>query len=254
MSDNLPINNNNPPPGLRETADPQHDLKQQILSELRNRELLKTEILNELTNRKKAPWLTHPILLLLIGFAMTGVLGSWLTSQWQHRQWAREQRELRRSTDIEVKRQLLNDVTKAAIQCRALVDTVLLQQIFTDETEAKPDFQPLDDAIRKYRANHDKCYGDIEVLEQTIAIYYRSPQIVTLFSDLQREVHGADFNLNFFLIEYDQDKNIIFAKRDFTGRILKTAGENKKEFTNTLKQLVGVMNVEIQEDISGIGN
>jgi hypothetical protein len=254
MSGNLPNNDNPTSSVLSETSDPHDDLKQEILTELRNRESLKTAILNELTSRKRAQWLTHPIILLLIGFIMTGVLGSWLTSRWQHRQWAREQRELRRSNDIEVKRQLLNDITKGTIQCRAVVDAVLLQQIFTTETEAKPDFQALDDAIKKYRANHQTCYGDIEVLEQTVAIYYRSPQIATLFSDLQGELHGLDFNLNFFLIDYDQDKNIIFTKRDFMKKILETAGTNKKEFTNTLKQLVAVMNSEIQEDITAIGN
>lgn len=102
------------------------EVKRRILAELKQQESLRKEILNDLSPKAKvARFFQHPAMLLVVGFFLTGVLGTGLTAYWQRKEAVRQQRVTARQLSIAQKYELANDIAKAVGDTHAAASGVM---------------------------------------------------------------------------------------------------------------------------------
>ncbi len=74
--------------------------------------------------RATKPILEHPLTLLLAGFFLTGVTGSWLASYHSQREWARQQQYLHDSSLIEQRTAVIEQLVRAVAEAGAAASDV----------------------------------------------------------------------------------------------------------------------------------
>src|SRR5260370_3091088 len=84
----------------------------EVLGELQA-ESCKNDVLNELKEASKRKSFQHPAFLLFLGFFLTGVVGTWLTSHWQNRDQQKQQEQLAHERAILQKYDIADRITKA---------------------------------------------------------------------------------------------------------------------------------------------
>ncbi len=90
-------------------------LVDEIVSEMR-KDALKEQAAEKLTKLTWAQFFsnlsTQPAVLLVLGFALTGLVGTFITGRWQKAEWDRQQTRLVEIQGINLKYQIIDDVTK----------------------------------------------------------------------------------------------------------------------------------------------
>ena len=102
--------------GEREIED-EEALKERVKAVLRELEdaSFKNKVLEELREaaKKKTSVFEHPALLLVLGFLLTGVVGTWLASYWQSREQQKQQAQLAHERALQQKYDVTEQINKA---------------------------------------------------------------------------------------------------------------------------------------------
>jgi hypothetical protein len=183
------------------------ELKKEIVAEIK-RELIKREILKELDNKPDPSSLTHPLfkitsgffqhpaILLLLGFVLTGVIGTALTAAWQSNSWLTQQSLLASQRILEQKYQLASDVAKAVGDTHAAPTGILL--LFTNEDTPQNRKNELPKRIDHWRRTYNEWLTNNNVLLQRITVYVNDPVARTKFQEIvldRKETNNSILNL-----------------------------------------------------------
>lgn len=206
---------------LSPTNNKKEVLIQEILDELQGKEYLKNEILKELKlpNDKKplSNFIQQPLFLLFLGFILTGILGAWLISYYQKRDWERQQQRLVRTNKAETKLQIINDLIKSVaendastrgiqLEVMLLTNSNINKKIKSDsETEKE-----ISEAFKFTRNSYRKWFTDEALLEQKIKIYFENPQITELSDKTNKKRHSAYVNFTLLVGSYNEDREIFY--------------------------------------------
>lgn len=104
------------------------DLKQKIRAVLVDleKESFKNEVLQELKEAKRGGgFLNHPAVLLVLGFVLTGGVGTWLTSVWQSTEQQRQREQLAHEHALQQKYELTDQINKAVAEAYAGTQVML---------------------------------------------------------------------------------------------------------------------------------
>ncbi len=196
------------------------ELKKEILAEIR-KELLKREILKELEEAEKPPptffhrpafkalssFFQHSAVLLLIGFILTGVIGSALTSAWQNNSWMTQQSLLAKQRILDQKYELASSVAKAIGDTHAAPTSVLL--LFTNEDTPQNRQTELPKRVDYWRQTHREWLINNNVLLQKITVYVKNPNARTTFNAIiqeRKQTNNSVVNLLLVMEENKGDK------------------------------------------------
>jgi hypothetical protein len=154
---------------------------------IRDAEVLKEEIRKELLPPPpaEASWskfFGHPVTLLVLGFILTGLLGSWLTYYWKHRDWKNQQSYLTQQRALDKKYALMDATFKEVSSTLAAGEDVLATYYTENWTPAE---------IEERRANWQKTSRNwrvaSKVLKQNLAVHFSNPYVLELFKDLTEQ-------------------------------------------------------------------
>ncbi len=246
---------------LSSTDNEKESLIKEILQELKDKEYLKSEILKELKlpNDKKSlsNFIQHPLFLLFLGFILTGILGTWLTSFYQKRDWERQQQRLVRTDKAETKLQIINDLIKAVAENDASTRGIQLEVMFLTESNINKKIRTdsetereISEAFKFTRNSYRKWLTDEALLEQKIKIYFRNPQITELFDNINKERHSAYVNFTLLVGSYNEDKEVFYKENADFNKIEKQSGEIGKETLSFLREIVNLMYAEVNEELA----
>lgn len=128
----------------------------EIVHEMR-KDLVKQDARTELEQAARlkliSKFFQHPAVLLVIGFAVTGLLGGWLANSWQSKEWDRQQLRLLVIHGFELKYKLIEDITRSigernaaalGIITRLLIEKISDQELMKAEEELKKNWQKVD--------------------------------------------------------------------------------------------------------------
>lgn len=239
-----------------------------------DREALIKEIVQEMrkdavkeeapTKLKKANWLglvsnffKHPATLLLIGFAFTAGVGGWLTNRWQRQEWDRQQlierneweRQQLRQIDIHViniKYQLIDEITKAIGERNAAARGILspLQQNlpYTDLLKEE------EERINTWQRVTGEWRVNSQILKLKISTYITNKDVATRFEQIiveQKSIAVAINEVKNDLRKYSNaDDKEATQELDILLKRLNTTGD-------TLKLLVEDIAEEARKEVKG---
>lgn len=235
-------------------------LKGEVLAEL-EKENFKKEIVNELQSTKSKSSLSsitkHPAVLLIIGFALTGFVGTWLASSWQKREWDRQQSRLVKIRGVDQKYVVIDETIKAMAENNSIIGEFLGYLSNAEDFKYSKKF---DDYVIDYAKKREEWRASSSIIEQKLLIYFRNPQIhelyrqilkerlsmhirltvmVGLYIDLKKasETHGWNFKETLQMGEYKLHSDSVF--RDLG-------------YAEDLIELINLMTEEIRQDVEGL--
>lgn len=232
-------------------------LKEEILAELK-KESIKAEILGEVKPQSRKSAMENPLVLLLLGFVLTGILGSWFTTYWQNSQWENQQEQLARQRAIEQKYAITDKITKSVAEAYVAVEDIgyLANNGWYDK--APGDKAP--ERAASWLQLSRSWRVDEQVLQRDIEVNFRSPKAKALFAEIKENWDVANNSLNFVLKALAKKK---WKAIDDTDTVKISNGETKKisefnniafdrikKMSNQTQELMHVLLDEIQEDVN----
>lgn len=230
---------------------------QDILDQL-EKDSLKKEIIRRQSAPPKSYFileaLKHPAFLLVLGFALTGFVGNWLTSIWQSREWERQQQRQVQLKGIDTKYALINELTKFVEEYNVAVEDVYSSCCIgmpeTDEESYKETITKLE----AWGKSINSWNGYSPILERKLTVYFRDPAIVNLFKEVNViEAHLEEIYRRLRRLYKNPNEN-----KDKINDLRNLLSERHKDFSSNLRlqvrksaDLVQLMSKEIQADIKG---
>jgi hypothetical protein len=150
---------------------------------IRETETLKAEIRKELavepTASSISKFFSHPAILLIFGFFLTGIVGSALTSYWSDRQWSNQQSYLERQRLLEKKFDLIDQTIKAIAETNTAAEDVLATSFWAgwqkeEITERRARWET---SSHEWRVASKSLYPKLE-------IYFTNPDIPSTFNNI----------------------------------------------------------------------
>lgn len=214
---------------------PQKDeLRQQlkdILVELEN-ESFKNEVLKELkdASQKKPPgfW-QHPAFLLVLGFFLTTVLGTWLTLFWQGRDQQKQREQLAHERSINQKYEVADQINKAVAEAYTATHVALhllaseLHNVRTKEDAGREVFW--NQAIRAWIPTS-------LVLQQKLAVNFKDDAAAAEYQKIIDDMEQISVNINEGLGAVREKGSVRPNKKNVTDKT--AAIQNKIKETTTL--------------------
>lgn len=180
-----------PPP---ESEDLKRRIKD-ILAELEG-ESFKNEVLQELKEaskkRKSSPF-QHPAFLLILGFFLTGVVGTWLTSAWQSVQQAKERKQLAHEYALKQKYEVVDQVNKAIAE--AQTGGQVMVYVLTYGSGGKMSKAMEERETYWYQARRNWLINS-QVLQQKLSINFNNSEALTLYQQIITEGDDMAGRLN----------------------------------------------------------
>src|SRR6266404_770170 len=123
------MNNQDPAIPQQANNDEIKTLVREALNELQ-RDQLKQELLKELRSKQSkfsfGKLAGHPASLVFVGFILTGVFGSVITSSWQRKEWDRQQQRLYEIREVEQKEKIADGLIQAISDSNETEENVLI--------------------------------------------------------------------------------------------------------------------------------
>ncbi|HVG34239.1 MAG TPA: hypothetical protein VM911_14210 [Pyrinomonadaceae bacterium] len=196
------------------------ELKYELLKDV-EKEFLKREILKELDAAPKgdpsffqrpgfkalAGFFQHSAVLLFLGFLLTGVIGSALTSTWQNNSWIAQQSLLAKQRILDQKYELASTVAKAVGDTHAAPSSILV--FFANEDTPESRQADLPKLVEYWRQTHREWLVNHNVLLQKITVYIRDENARTNFEDIileRKQTNNSIVNLLEVMNKYKGDK------------------------------------------------
>jgi hypothetical protein len=233
-------------------------IKQEILNELR-KERLKKELVDEIQKRSKAGSLTsfiqHPGILLLLSFALTGIVGTLLTTRWQRNEWNRQQalqtiewnRQQSRLTqirNIDHKYEVIDEITRAVGESNAAATEIL----FTFSSKAQ-NLQASKGRERMmlWQQAQQHWQKSVSVIHQKVTVFFRNSQLLDHLIKIVDKADLVFFNL-LELVDRATENQREIENEEFKRIALSTKHLINSRSTD-LRNLVFMMMTEIEDDI-----
>ncbi|MDQ1591702.1 MAG: hypothetical protein QOG71_2329 [Pyrinomonadaceae bacterium] len=185
----------------------------------------------------------HPTFLLILGFALTGIVGSWLTTSWQSREWNRQQTRLSQQKAQDLKYGLIEEATKGITENQAALDNLAVEALLISEKVSSP--QDFEEKFDAWKLVNGKLRYNFQITEQKINIYFSSPRIQPLLEEISGYNTGAELSVKLFYSDYKRDVNILYDSKKFDDHI-KGITNRRKRIDELLKQLINEMQEEIK--------
>jgi len=181
-------------------------LKKEILEELKKRQSIKREILRELEPQKKPSFsdlLRHPVVLLVLGFLFTGVIGTWLTSYWKNKEWDYQQKRLvyinQASALVKRKTEIRDEVgkdTENILSAHSEIVALILAEANTD-TRSKN----MEQRIILWQQSVEQWNASLGKLRQIVSSDFSSPTCLQTLEQSVRKMAIIVGNINFVIEE-----------------------------------------------------
>jgi hypothetical protein len=230
----------------------------QVIAEL-EKDARKKEVIKRLCEQSKKSELSsllhHPVVLLVLGFFLTGFLGNILASKWQSREWDRQQSRLELARNTETKYAIINDLTKAVAESEGvktnlvdeLIDAFYHGQLIKDRdaTQAK--------RMANWAQAKQSWILAASMLEIKVKLYFTNPEIHSKLTEMKEKKRIADDQvIALFPIYDEQPKEKLNQWRDsrgrnFPARLADTLDASKSVVEKLLKELVDLMVAETQK-------
>jgi cell division FtsZ-interacting protein ZapD len=229
-------------------------LVREALNELQ-RDHLKQELLKELRSKESkfsfGKLAGHPAALVFVGFILTGVFGTIITSSWQRKEWDRQQRRLYEIREVEQKEKIADGLIQAVSDSNETEENVLIA--FSPEWRAG---DPSREKITKERLEAWREQGGrnwrvtTESLWNKIGFYFADPAKTTLrdiFTGILDRRDDIASDIAELESEYDQDKNAR-ADDEFKKTKQKISAEINKN-RDDLRKMIPIILEEIRKDV-----
>lgn len=233
-------------------------LKQEVLDELK-KQTLKKELVDEIQKRSKAASLSsfgrHPATLLIIGFLLTGIVGTLLTTRWQRKEWDRQQTlqniewnkqqsRLVQIHNIDHKYEVISEITMAVGQSNAAASEILFT--FNPKANDLLRAEGSDERIKLWQQAQHNWQIAVSVIRQKLSVFFRNEQLQDHLLKIADRIDLIFFNL-LELIDRATENQKEMEEEGF-----KRIAINTKLLINSrsedLQQLVSLMIEEIQAD------
>lgn len=176
-------------------SDDPEDLKEKIraiLVELED-ESLKYEVLQELKAAKRGVgFLQHPAFLLALGFFLTGVVGTLLTSAWQNMQQHRQQEQVAREREIQKKYEVADQINKDVAEAYAGTQVMLHNLFYGREGTEK---EMLEREAYWKQTRRTWIINSL-ILEQKLAITFKHNEDFLLYQKIVNEGESMGINID----------------------------------------------------------
>ena len=218
------------------------------------KDLLKQEVSLELkkVGRRElvSTFFSHPAVLLIIGFAFTGLIGAYLATWWQSKEWEKQQQRLLDFKGFDQKYEILDDLIKAVGETNAsamalvspLMSSLTDKQLITDESQPIKDWR---------KANNDWRIKS-KTFELKIATRFKSPVTLPLFNQIAEDEANLTVDVNLLqnkLVESNWMNSNDEAKKDKAKKRIDAILNNIRKTSEDLKQLATVVAAEAQSDV-----
>ncbi len=226
-------------------------LKKELLAEI-EKESLKKEILSEL-KPKDSFWdkfFKHPAFLLIVGFILTTLLGTTLTSYWQYKTWSGQQRLATQQAVVKQKYELKDEIIKTVAETNTAAEDALASFLLDSEdsrlkTELPERMKAWREASKNWRKNS-------KILKDKLIFRFEDPEILKVFDKiiyLRAEVGGQ---IDKYQKQIETSKGDILseknpANKEFEDSVYSTNGK-ASEFVKLTETLMKSMVAEIKED------
>lgn len=217
-------------------------------------ELRKDELKEEVLKMKIKPsllssfsrFLQHPVVLVVVGFALTGWIGGRLSNAWQLREWDRQQQRLIEIRSIDLKYEIINDVTKAVGERNAAIRGVMYPLFnFNSKTLKQDEVEP----IKTWRESTHNWLIDAELLDTKITTHIRNKEAQNCLARMlekEKEVTGTMAYVTSHLSEYQHLNG-----NDMKLKELDSVYDSLGRVDVDLATLIGLVVQEVQEDVKG---
>lgn len=235
------------------------ELKNEVLADLKRQDL-KKEILDELKRKGSSvgEFLKHPAFILLAGFILTTVMGTWLSSYWQDRQWKGQQEYLKSQSDIErtrltrqglikekydIRDQTIKAIAEASTAAEDMLESFTWQLDDSRRTTDAPErARYWQEASRNWRINS-------KTLAQKISFRFNKPEVLKTFDHIT-EIRAAVGNkIQILKRRVEESKGSVLADEQFQRDVYAVNGQIN-EVVRLAQELMKVMTEEIREDES----
>lgn len=211
-----------------------------------------------ISGKQISSFFQHPAVLLIIGFALTGIIGAWLTGRWQRNEWDRQQfvqsqewdRQQLRLLDIhsiDLKYEIINEITKSIGERNAAATGIVVPLLggISDRELIKEEQEP----IKNWQKVSHDWRTDSQILRLKIAAHIKSQEAADLFTQLiktEKEFGGKVTYLQKHLDQYNRLDNNAEAQKYLDGIL-----NDIEKIGKDLKQLVTVIADETRDDVKG---
>jgi hypothetical protein len=182
------------PPTPPESADLKQRIKA-VLAELED-ESFKNEVLQELkeaAKKRKSSPLQHPAFLLILGFFLTGVVGTWLTSAWQSVRQEKERKQLAHEYALKQKYEVMDQINKAIAE--AQTGAHVMVYVLTYGSGGKPS-KALEERETYWNQARRSWLINSQVLKQKLAINFTNSEALELYQKIIAEGDDMAQRLN----------------------------------------------------------
>ena len=240
------------------------------LQERREREVFRSEILEALASfRREVPRKTedgsklssstitrNPLLLLILGFALTGILGAWITLVFQSREWNRQQSmqssewnkqqiRLVQIHEVDQKYGMIDEVTKAVVEHDSAAMDALASLTWTRGdprivSEGPERLKHWQQASKDWRVTSQK-------LLQKLIIHFKDPRVQLIFQAAVEKRSRIDNDFTTLQGEYGRGRSTS-EDAEFMNRVY-SANDSINKATGDLRRLVEIMVIDIEPDL-----
>lgn len=221
-------------------------LKREILTSI-GIESLKKEILDG-TNSQETKLTTlskNPAALLILGFILTTGIGTFLTWIYQSGEWTRQQRYLNQQRNLDVKKELINETTKAIAEMIAAADDALSIFYWNDNNKivSKEDIGRKE----KWEQNSLNWRTSMHTLPPKLKTYFRNSEIENKFGEIVEQRSYAGNNIKNLYTDYVINKTKAL-KNPENQEDIEDSLNRINEMRRLLGELTQLMIKEINED------
>ena len=224
-------------------------LKKEILEEVKKRESIR-EILSELEPPNKTQFsnfLKHPVVLLVLGFLFTGVIGAWLTSYWKTKEWDYQQKRLRQVSQAE---QLVKHKTEIRDEVRKDTENALgadseIVALILAEANTNTRSKDIEERKTRWRESVRQWNTDLGKMRQAISSEFTTGTGLATLEQLGKQMAILTTDIESVLDELERAnwKMTTTDVEDFT-----TIRSLLAETRDAVKKLLEIMAKEIQGD------
>lgn len=185
-------------------------------------------------------FLRHPFTLLVCGWLLTGVLGTWLTTCWESREKDRERHRLARELEIKQRVALFEETTTAVAETFTAAEDIV--SIF-EYGPGPGNQQDIAERVAHWKSASREWRTRSKVLSAKLAATYTDPRIPSQFQGIvnSRRQLGNDIVNHLGDLAHSLPEKLPQWAADSKEIIQKTTGSD-----GTLPRLVGLFHAEIK--------
>lgn len=241
-----------PPPSSDQRQMEIEAVAQHVLDRLnrekQDRDALKEEILEEIRKeaaKKKPSFFQHPAVLLVIGFLLTGGVGTWLTSYWQSKEQAKQQAEQAHKRAVEQKYEVMEQLNKAVAEVYTAGHVIINLLSYDHRPQDFPKELTERDAFWK-QARRNWSVASL-VLEQKLSVHFKDDEAKKVYEKILEDGDSLSIALNNIL---PQLKDARWRRQKKNKAEMDAVRMESLELTNNMRdnttKLLGILTAKVK--------